>query len=187
MNERQEKLLGFTRKVLEILHEQPVFQRRRFFHGQPIEGEGAPDIAWLNPDGNAMTAESWNAGFSRCLGVVLFGDSIDVDEHGEEIQGDTLLMLFNADHANTIAFTLPPGREGEHVLWQRLLDTADDGLDETILKPGECYDLRPCSVAILRYVEQPAEAVVPAVMETVSNPELASQAESAAVTVAGKA
>lgn len=192
LNERQQKLLGFTRKILEILHEQPVFQRRRFFHGQPIEGEGAPDIAWLNPDGNAMTAESWSAGFSRCLGVVLFGDSIDVDERGEEIQGDTLLMLFNADHANTIAFTLPPGREGEHVLWQRLLDTADDGLDETILKPGECYDLRPCSVAILRYVEQSAEAVAPAATETakvdtLNKPEPSSKVEPVAAAVAGKA
>ena len=117
LDERRQKLLAFTRKILEIMHEQPVFQRRRFFHGQAIEGEGAPDIAWLNPDGTEMTAESWNSGFARCLGVLLYGDSIDVDEHGEAIQGDTMLLLFNADHATNITFTLPEGREGENVQW----------------------------------------------------------------------
>ncbi len=73
-----------------------------------------------------------------------------------------------------------------------MLDTADDGLDETILKPGECYDLRPCSVAILRYVEQSAEAVAPAATETakvdtLNKPEPSSKVEPVAAAVAGKA
>lgn len=159
LDERRQKLLAFTRKVTTILHEQPVFQRRRFFHGQAIEGEGAPDIAWLNPDGTEMTPESWNLGFTRCLGVLLYGDSIDVDEHGEEIQGDTILLLFNADHASTIPFTLPDGREGEAVEWQRLIDTSSDELDVTILQPKEQYELRPCSLVLLRRRElAPPEA-----------------------------
>ncbi|MGC3967279.1 MAG: glycogen debranching protein GlgX [Pirellulales bacterium] len=171
LDERQEKLFAFTRKLFGILHEQPVFQRRRFFHGQAIEGEGAPDIAWLNPDGHEMTAESWNSGFARCLGVVLYGDSIDVDEHGEEIQGDTMMLLFNADHATTIPFTLPQGREDEAVRWERMFDTAEDELDDTVLSPGEAYDLRPCSVVLLRGVPQPDAAEPPAKTEALKAPE----------------
>jgi hypothetical protein len=35
--------------VIRLRHEQqPVLHCRRFFHGKPIEGAGAPGIAWLN-------------------------------------------------------------------------------------------------------------------------------------------
>ena len=44
-----------------------------------------------------MSDEDWNAGFVKCLGVRLAGDLIDdVDERGEPIVGDTLLLLLNA-------------------------------------------------------------------------------------------
>ena len=57
------------------------------------------DIAWLDPSGSEMTDESWNAGFVRCLGVRLEGNAMDeVDERGQPITGDTLLVLLNAHH-----------------------------------------------------------------------------------------
>lgn len=148
LNERQQQLLDFTRKVISILHEQAVFQRRRFFHGQAIEGEAAPDIAWLNPDGEEMMAEAWTTGWTRSLGVQLCGESIDVDERGEEIEGDTLLLLFNADHANTIPFTLPNGIDGE--VWERLFDTFDVDLGNETFEAGYQYPLQPCSMVLLR-------------------------------------
>ena len=44
-----------------------------------------------------MTDETWNSPDVRCLGVRLNGDAIDeVDERGERIVGDTLLLLLNA-------------------------------------------------------------------------------------------
>jgi hypothetical protein len=62
---------------------------------------------WLNVDGSEMATETWTQGWVKSLGVILFGDSIDVDEHGEEISGDTLLVLFNAAPGHVIPFTLP--------------------------------------------------------------------------------
>ena len=35
----------------------------------------------------------------RCLGVQIAGGKIDVDEYGDPIIGDCMLILFNADHA----------------------------------------------------------------------------------------
>ena len=68
-----------------------------------------------------MSDEAWNAGFVKCLGVRLAGDLIgDVDERGEPIVGDTLLLLLNAHH-EPIPFTLPATRPEHH--WERLLDT----------------------------------------------------------------
>ncbi len=144
----QESLLKFTRRVIEFFREQPVFQRRRFFHGQAIQGAEAPEIAWLDPAGEEMPDGSWNKGFVRCLGVQLFGGKIDVDDHGEWICGDNILILFNADHANTIPFVLPVPEEQDEP-WELILDTAEDDIaGEVSLE--ESYPLQPCSVVVLR-------------------------------------
>jgi glycogen operon protein len=148
LDERKRQLLAFVQKVLRIYHAQPVFQRRRFFSGQAIGGAEAPDIAWLNPDGTEMGGEQWNSPHVRCFGVVLFGDSIDVSEEGEEISGDTLLILFNADHKLSIPFTLPAIED--NLPWQRLIDTYDADSAEDDFPEGTAYELRPCSMAVFR-------------------------------------
>jgi hypothetical protein len=81
----------------------------------------------------------------------LFGENVDVDEHGELINGDTLLLLFNADHATKIDFTLPVLENGER--WQLVLDTArpQDEAQEAVAAPQ--YPLEPCSVALLRLLK----------------------------------
>lgn len=142
------ELLAFVRKVIKLFHDQPVFQRRKFFSGRAISGSEAVHIAWLNPDGTEMTEEQWNAPHVRCFGVLLFGDSIDVDEEGEEISGDTILILFNADHGQTIPFALP--NIEEQLPWQRLIDTFDAETSEDEFAETAPYELRPCSMAVFR-------------------------------------
>ncbi len=144
---RQGALLKFARKVIALFHAEPVFHRRRFFHGKAIHGESAREIAWLAPNGKEMSADAWNAPFVRCLGVQLFGENIDVDERGAIIQGSTMLILFNGDHGEAIPFTLPPSREESP--WELLFDTADEELD--CPAPAEAtYKLQPCSMAVFR-------------------------------------
>jgi isoamylase len=145
---RERQLLEFVHNVTAIYHEQPVFHRRRFFSDRAIAGAEAADISWVNPDGTEMTEELWNAPHVRFFGVILFGDSIDVDDEGEEISGDTILMLFNADHDRTIPFTLPSIEEGRP--WQRLLDTFTPYVDEDLFLEQTGYRLRPCSLAVFR-------------------------------------
>ena len=66
------------------------------------------DIAWLDPTGAEMTDETWNSPDVRALGVRLNGDAIqEVNERGERIVGDTLLLMLNAGD-EPIAFVLPP-------------------------------------------------------------------------------
>ena len=84
----------------------------KFFHGRAIRGSDIKDISWFEPSGKEMSDEAWNAGFVKCLGVRLAGDLIgDVDERGEPIVGDTLLLLLNAHH-EPIPFTLPATQAG---------------------------------------------------------------------------
>jgi isoamylase len=153
LDEHKERLLAFTRRVMDLYHEEPVFQRRRFFHGTAPEEGGNPDIVWLSPGGSPMKPEDWQTGFGRCIGVVLSGRSIDMDEHGEEIHGNTIVLLFNADHGVAIDFSLPGVREGAH--WELVFDTfAPEAEPAEPMPAGAKYKLNPCSIAVFRAWEE---------------------------------
>ena len=63
LDERQQKLLEFTRKLSRIWREHPVFQRRKFFQGRALRGSDIKDISFLEPSGAEMSDEAWNGGF----------------------------------------------------------------------------------------------------------------------------
>ena len=149
LDDRQKSFLRFDQQVIRLRHEHPVFRRRRFFHGKAIEGAGAPEIAWLNVDGSEMTTETWTQGWVKSLGVILFGDSIDVDEYGEEISGDTLLILFNAAPGHVVSFSIPELDEKQP--WQLLLDTSMPRTHQYAFAAGHAYELHPFTVALFRH------------------------------------
>jgi glycogen operon protein len=143
LGETRQDLLAFVRRLIALRLENPVFTRRRFFQGRPIRGAGVKDIAWLAPSGEEMDDRAWSAEFVRCLGMMLSGDLVDeVDERGEKISGDTMLVLFNAGH-EPMPFVLPPERS-----WTRVLDTAHPDAAEAD-GPGP-YALEAHAVAVLR-------------------------------------
>ena len=122
-DEKQKALLEFTRKMIQLRHDHPVFRRPKFFQGRRIRGSEIKDVMWFNPGGNEMSDEEWSSPFARCLGMLLSGDTIDVLSFtGEPIRDDTFLFLVNA-HYEPIPFLLP-GQE--HLEWQLILDTATD-------------------------------------------------------------
>jgi glycogen operon protein len=150
--EEQRVFGDFVRAVIQLRCTQPIFQRRNFFQGCVKHGEGIQDIAWFEPSGQEMTEEAWNAGYVRCLGVWMAGDLIgDVDEHGEPIVGDTVLLLLNAHH-EVIPFTLPATREGQG--WERLLDTADPQGKSISCAGGRQYELQGRALVVWRLTSQ---------------------------------
>jgi len=119
--EQQKKLYEFTRGLIALRRDHPVFRRPKFFQGRRIRGSEIKDVMWFNPGGNEMTDEEWTSPFVRCLGMMLSGDTIDVlNFHGEPIRDDTFLLLINA-HYEAISFLLP-GQE--HLEWQLIIDTS---------------------------------------------------------------
>jgi len=150
----QEDMLKFVRRVISVWHEQPVFHRRRFFHGRALKGAEAREIVWLDPTGKEMSDEAWNAPFVRCLGVQLFGQSIDVDTHGETIVGDTMLLLFNGDHSQKIPFVLPP--TGGTKPWELVFDTSNPASEWEPRAEGT-YELDTCSMAVFRAANEATE------------------------------
>jgi isoamylase len=148
LDERKQSFLDFVRHVARLWKEQPVFQRRKFFQGRPIRGSEIKDLSWFGPDGQEMSDEAWSAGYVKCLGVRLAGDEIgDLNERGEPLVGDTLLLLLNAHH-EAISFTLPAARPEHH--WLLLLETAQPLNEPAELKPGAQHNLQGRSVAVFR-------------------------------------
>ncbi len=122
-DENQKALFEFTRRLIQLRHQHPVFRRPKFFQGRRIRGSQIKDVMWFNPGGNEMSEKDWSLPLARCLGMMLSGDTIDVlGFQGEPIRDDTFLFLMNA-HYETISFLLP-GQE--NIEWQLLLDTANE-------------------------------------------------------------
>ncbi|WP_291080106.1 glycogen debranching protein GlgX [Dietzia sp. UBA5065] len=122
LDEEKQDLLEFTRSLVHLRRDHPVFRRRRFF-GTVLRDEKDPqDIAWFSPDGSEMTHKDWDSGFGKSLAVYLNGEGIhEPDERGQRIVDDSFLMLFNAHH-EPIEFSLLGTGFAE--AWQVVLDTA---------------------------------------------------------------
>jgi isoamylase len=146
LDEPKRQFLDFVEKLIQIRKTQPVFQRRRFFKGRPIRG--VKDISWLAPSGEEMDEAGWDAGFVKCLGVRLAGDLIeDLDDDGNKIVGETVLILLNAHH-EPISFTFPVHQPERH--WERLVDTADPLAECSFHEVREVYPLEGRCVAVFR-------------------------------------
>jgi isoamylase len=156
LNKHQLALVTFTKSLIQLRQQHPVFRRRRFFQGRRIRGAEVKDISWLRPDGKEMTDDDWAQGYVRCLGVRLAGHAIEEkDSKGKAVLDETFLMLLNAHHEPR-PFTLPAHKPG--VRWQPVLDTAVSyGHEKTVslLKGGLQYDLDARSLALLRLHEKP--------------------------------
>jgi glycogen operon protein len=118
-----EPLRLFTRDLIRIKSEHPVFHRRRWFQGQPIRGNDVSDIGWFAPAGQEMSDENWQAGFAKSLGVFLNGNATrTMDERGRALKDDSFYVMFNA-HSDTVEFVLPESKWGES--WSIVFDTAE--------------------------------------------------------------
>ncbi|HYO23172.1 MAG TPA: glycogen debranching protein GlgX [Flavisolibacter sp.] len=127
------ELLTFTKKLIHFARRHPVFNRRRWFKGQPIKGVGVEDIAWFNTDGSEMSEDAWKQDFAKTLGIFLNGKGIPTPgPKGEKILDDNFFIIFNAYH-DALQFKLPPAKFGRK--WTKVLDTSINYLEET----GEAF------------------------------------------------
>ena len=147
LTDEQKQLVDFTSKLIKFRLSQPVVRRRKYFQGRNIRGGDVKDVAWLASDGREMDDEAWNADSIRSLGMLLSGNAIEeMDERGELIVGDSLLVLINAD-PEAMPFTLPE-LDADH-RWQRIFDTADPQGSERRIT-GSHYPLESRSLAVFK-------------------------------------
>ncbi|MEV4442085.1 glycogen debranching protein GlgX [Streptomyces sp. NPDC049577] len=146
------RMLAFTRSMVWLRRDHPVFRRRRFFHGRPVQGthDELSDIAWFTPEGDEMREEDWRAAHAKSLTVFLNGGAIsEPGTRGEPITDDSFLLMFNA-HDQPLDFVVPVdhGRQ-----WRVVVDTASpEGLvtDGPKVEAGERLTLTGRSLAVLQ-------------------------------------
>ncbi|MBA3476365.1 MAG: glycogen debranching protein GlgX [Actinobacteria bacterium] len=126
LDERAERQLAFTRRLIELRTTHPVFHRADFLTGEERLGSGAPDGWWFRPDGRKMTQRNWRDDDALTLGVFLNGSEIPTQsQQGAPVIDDTFLILFNASQ-DSLVFTLPAVSFGRR--WTHELSTAESDL-----------------------------------------------------------
>ncbi|NUT30191.1 MAG: glycogen debranching enzyme, partial [Streptomyces sp.] len=147
------ELLAFTRAMVWLRRDHPVFRRRRFFHGRPVEGthDDLSDIAWFTPQGNEMAQRDWDRAQASALTVFLNGNAIsEPGSRGERISDDSFLLMFNAS-PKTLDFVVPVNHGRQ---WQVVVDTArTDGVPPgtgTKVQAGDRLTLVDRSLTVLQ-------------------------------------
>lgn len=143
------ELLEFTRRVIRLFREHPVFRRRHWFQGQSIHGKGVEDIAWFDPSGNEMSEQQWRMGLVKSLGIFLNGDAIPSrGSKGERVRDQNFLILCNA-HYEAVTFRIPDARWGKS--WRAVLDTTDvhNGNERPLLASASELSLQARSLLVL--------------------------------------
>jgi glycogen operon protein len=127
LDERAQRQLAFTKRLIELRARHPVFHRAVFLTGEEQMGSGQPDVWWFRPDGRKMTQRNWRDNNALTLGVFLNGAEIPTQTaQGAPVIDDTFLILFNA-WEGPIEFTLPAVSFGRR--WAHELSTVDPDLE----------------------------------------------------------
>jgi isoamylase len=155
LDEPAQRLLGFTRRLIELRRQHPELRRRKFFQGRPVCDTGMKDLTWIRPDGGEMTDADWGR-VTPAFGFRLCGLAMDdVNERGEPLTDDTLLLLLNG-HPDPVPFVLPDPHPG--LRWERVLDTGEDtsAPKPLLLDAGALLTLTGRSIIFLLAGEAPA-------------------------------
>jgi glycogen operon protein len=150
IDSRGKRLLDFARRLIRLRHDHPEFRRRKFFQGRPLCDANMKDLAWVRPDGGEMSDSEWHDATREAFGYRLCGLAMDeVNERGEPITDDTLLILFNAG-SEAVSFTLPDAHPGKS--WEVLVDTAcaEEPVRPRLLDVGSAPELIGKSIMLLR-------------------------------------
>ena len=160
LTDEQKQLLAFTKTIVALRANHPVFRRRRFFAGSADHGGESHlgDIYWLKASGDLMSESDWAAGEARLMGMWLNGSAIpEPDGRGRRILDDDFLIIFNAG-ADDATFTLPTGAWGG--TWSIEVDTGADVVDGECHGAGSALPVGGRSIIVLRSRRE--EPVVPA-------------------------
>ena len=126
LDEPRGELLAFTKRLIALRREHPIFRSKRFFDGIAGAG-GLPDAWWFRRDGLKLTQRDWANRDLHSLGLFLNGRALRYPGvHGEEIRDDSWLLIFNAE-SDEVTFRLPSRRFGR--LWKLELSTAEPELE----------------------------------------------------------
>jgi isoamylase len=151
-DDERDRMHKFTQRLIRLRREHCTFRREEFLRGRELDEQPKPDVWWFRADGRKMTSKEWEHG-EAVLGMFLNGQAIlSRGPHGEEIEDDSFVLLFNA-HSEDRQFTLPRPSMGR--AWALELTTADPDLPagSAAYAPRDKVDVMAHSITILKRTE----------------------------------
>ena len=148
-----QRLLAFTRRLIELRRRHPVFRRSNFFLGER-RASRLPDAWWFRPDGARMARRDWDQA-DGAVGIFLNGEEISsLTPRGERVVDDSFVVLVNA-HLDPVDMVLPARRFGIH--WALELSSAepdepDPGHTHAAYAARDKVRVAGCSLVVLRRV-----------------------------------
>ncbi len=147
-------LLAWTRQLLQIRWDHPLFRGNRFLTGEPFDDSLLPDVEWRDAHGKVMTPEAWQAPGGNTLAMILAGAG------GIDAGTERVAVILHRGPTD-IPLVLPPPRSGHD--WHLIADSGAatdtaapeaDGQTETDhVGPGSTIAAAARSVLVLS--EQP--------------------------------
>ncbi|GHG46577.1 glycogen operon protein GlgX homolog [Sinomonas cellulolyticus] len=140
-------LLDFTRRLLRLRADHPVFRRRHFFDGCPVdpaEGDPLPDIAWIDADGSSMGDADWDEDWAKSLAFFLNGNA--VPSHGRAPGDSDFLVILNAAE-NDVDYHIPDGPFPQK--WSTVLTTCAEHLVGETTAANEVFTVPARSAVVL--------------------------------------
>ena len=113
-----QELLQFTKDLIALRRQHPVFRRRRY-----STGKAAADLRWFTPAGTEMTPENWSDPNARSVALFIDGATDpDVGADGTPLVDDDFLFLVNS-WWEPLKFQLPSDVTARR--WEIVCDTFD--------------------------------------------------------------
>ncbi len=135
--------LELTRSLLTLRRETPALRRTDFFDGKPDDADTSTDIAWLRPDGSAMTSDDWNSGDHRTLIMAISGR---ISDQAESTTDAALVIALNRSDTS-VALTLPAA----NIPYELAISTVGSSFNSSTIE--DSIELPARSVTVLRKLE----------------------------------
>lgn len=142
--------LDFFAWLIKFRKNNPILRQGQFLRGNNSSSASIKDATWLCPNGEEMTEDHWQAGWAKCLGLLLHGgDDLDLSVQHGSFSSNSLLIVVNASETD-LSFHAPhvPGSDR----WKLQIDTtATKGRPRqiTYVESGRTFALPAQSLLLL--------------------------------------
>lgn len=121
ITEERQNFTRFVKQLIKLRRKLKIFERSKFFTGQPIDKSGYKDITWYTENGREFNADDWHNGERKCLSYCVYTGTRFV------------VAIFNANH-HDMEWKLPPLPENTN--WHLMLDSSEKFASASTLGSG---------------------------------------------------
>jgi isoamylase len=148
LGENERSVERFMEQLAALRSAHPVLRRRTFLKGTH---NGHQDVTWLRPEGGEMSEAEWHDPRRHTIGMLLDGTSmLEVDERGEPVSGDTLLVWINAA-TEDLSCVFPSAPDGQ--AWEPLVSTELRAAPTRRVASGDVWRLAARTAVVFRRMD----------------------------------